>query len=68
MVPWWRTGINWICGIEKHPERPEITDAEKEDLERKATSLEERGVHKLLCDFNAVVLISFGVFFWTFFA
>ena len=43
VVSWWRTGINWICGIEKHPERPEITDAEKEDLERKATSLEERG-------------------------
>ena len=63
----WRTATNWICGIEKHPEL-ELTDEEKAEIVKIQTSLEEVPLHKKLCDINAIALMTFAVFFWTFFA
>lgn len=67
-LPWWRIGVNWICGIEEHPEIPELTEEEKEALEKQQTSLDETPRNRILCNVNAVILLTIAVFFWTFFA
>lgn len=67
-IPWWRKGVNWICGIEEHPEIPELTEEEKEELEKKQTSLDELPRNRMICNINAVILLTIAVFFWTFFA
>jgi len=66
-VPCWRKGVNWICGIEKHPEMI-LTAEEKKAQERKQTSLEEVPIYRKLCNINAIMLMSFALFLWGFFA
>ena len=64
--PWYKTAMQWICGIEKHEEHV-LTPEEEEAIKRKQTSLEEDPFHKKLCNVNAIVLMTVTVFFWGFF-
>ena len=64
-TPWWRTVINWICGIEK---QLEPTAEQKAEMTYKQTSLDEVPLYRRLCDVNAIALMGVAVFFWAFFA
>ena len=59
--------MNWICGIEQHPEL-QLTDEEKAEIAKHQTSLEEVPLYRILCNGNAVVLMTLAILFWGFFA
>jgi hypothetical protein len=66
--PWWRIAVNWLCGIEEQPQKPQLTEEELKALEKLQTSLDEVPYKRLLCDINAVMLITIAAFVWAFFA
>jgi len=64
-VPWWRTAINWVCGIEK---TLEVTAEENAEIAHRQTSLDEQPLYRTLCNVNAIALTAFAIFIWAFFA
>ena len=66
-LPWYRIAVNWICGIEKQS-GPELTDAEKAELEKQHLSISESNKWRIGNNINAVILIAATTFLWAFFA
>ncbi|KAI0208916.1 Sodium/glucose cotransporter 4 [Lamellibrachia satsuma] len=66
-APCWNRSAYWVCGIEKTPE-VELTEDEQRALDMKNTSLVEVSTWKTANNINAVILITFAVFVWGFFA
>ncbi|XP_013386747.1 sodium/glucose cotransporter 4 isoform X2 [Lingula anatina] len=66
-LPCWKRALQWLCGIESHPEI-QLTEEEKKAAEQKHMSLAEDHRWKLFCNFNAVLLMSVAMFLWGFFA
>ncbi|KAI0208915.1 Sodium/glucose cotransporter 4 [Lamellibrachia satsuma] len=66
-APCWKRSAYWVCGIEKTPE-VELTEDEQRALDMKNTSLVEVSTWKRANNINAVILITFAVFVWGFFA
>ena len=62
---WWRQAFNWICGIEKVPE---LTDEQKEELNKKMISLEELPLWRHFWNVQAIILMAIAIFFFAFFA
>lgn len=67
-IPVWKKAGNWICGIEKMVEGEVISDEEKAALEAKQINITERPILRTICNINAVLLMTFAVFVWGFFA
>jgi hypothetical protein len=67
-IPWWRVAVNWLCGIEEQPPRPQLTAEQLKEFERLQTSLDEVPLNRLVCNINAVLLLTIATFFWGFFA
>ncbi|XP_064612119.1 sodium/glucose cotransporter 4-like [Liolophura sinensis] len=67
-IPIWKKAGNWICGIEKMVEGDGMTDEEKAALEAKQINITERPILRTICNINAVLLMTFAVFVWGFFA
>jgi hypothetical protein len=66
--PWWRNVINWFCGIEKQDHK-EATFSEEERKAKDAAmmSIEEKKTWSVLCNVNAVILMTVAVFLCAFF-
>ena len=67
-LPWYKKTCQWICGIEKHEEVHVLTPEEKEAIERKQLSIHETKTWRRVLNVNAIVLMTFAVFLWGFYA
>ncbi|KAL5015928.1 hypothetical protein ScPMuIL_005517 [Solemya velum] len=67
-VPWYKKGIQWICGIEKMHGEDEMTEEQRIAFEKKQNSIHETTVWKRVLNINAVILMVFAVFLWGFYA
>lgn len=65
-LPWYRTAMMWICGIEKH-EEPVMTEEERKAFEAKQISLDEDPYWKKIVNINALTLMVVATFIWGFF-
>ncbi|XP_012935634.1 sodium/glucose cotransporter 4 [Aplysia californica] len=66
-LPGWRKILYLICGYEP-PRDVEISQEEVDLFKKQMNNIEEKGFWKIFVNANAVVLMSFGVFLWVFFA
>ena len=66
-MPWYKTAMQWVCGIEKHPELL-LTPEEEAELKKKQISLHEEPFYKKLCNIQAIMLLTLTTFYWGFFA
>ncbi|GFS15896.1 sodium/glucose cotransporter 2 [Elysia marginata] len=68
-LPRWRSILYLVCGYER-PLQSTLTLTEEELLQQKKllTSIEEHPPWSYFVNFNAVLLMGFGIFLWAFFA
>ncbi|XP_029473804.1 sodium/glucose cotransporter 4 isoform X5 [Rhinatrema bivittatum] len=64
--PWWKKSYYWFCGISRDPVK-RLTKEEREALERKLTSIEEKPKWRRICDINALILLAINIFLWGYF-
>lgn len=57
----------WLCGL-SHVAKQEMSEEERQALERKLTSIEEDHTWKTVCNVNALILLTVNVFLWGYFA
>lgn len=67
-LPWYKKAFQWICGIEKMTDHPQLTDEEIRALEEKQNSIYEKKIWKMVLNVNAVFLMTLAVFLWGFYA
>ncbi|PIO28632.1 hypothetical protein AB205_0093890, partial [Aquarana catesbeiana] len=65
--PWWKKVGFWFCGLSMQPE-VKLSTEEEEKLQRKLTSIDEEPLWRNVCNVNAVILLTFNVFLWGYFA
>ncbi|XP_077306411.1 sodium/glucose cotransporter 4-like [Lithobates pipiens] len=65
--PWWKKVGFWFCGVSMQPE-VKLSKEEEEKLQRKLTSIDEEPLWRNVCNVNAVILLTFNVFLWGYFA
>ena len=66
-LPWYKKGLQWICGIEK------MGGAQMSPEQRKAMDAKHRSIHETktwrrVLNINAIILMTLAVFVWGFFA
>jgi hypothetical protein len=66
--PFYKTALQWICGVEKMGEEEEMTEEQKKALEEKQNSIHETKTQKLVTTVNAVILMTLAIFLWGFYA
>uniref|UniRef100_A0A8C2GD52 Solute carrier family 5 member 9 n=1 Tax=Cyprinus carpio TaxID=7962 RepID=A0A8C2GD52_CYPCA len=64
---WWKRAGMWLCGL-SHVAKQEMSEEERQALERKLTSIEEDHTWKTVCNVNALILLTVNVFLWGYFA
>ncbi|XP_016367124.1 sodium/glucose cotransporter 4-like [Sinocyclocheilus rhinocerous] len=64
---WWKRAGMWLCGL-SHAAKQEMSEEERQALERKLTSIEEDHTWKTVCNVNALILLTVSVFLWGYFA
>nr|XP_033772914.1 sodium/glucose cotransporter 4 isoform X1 [Geotrypetes seraphini] len=64
--PWWKNLYYWFCGISRTP-APKLTKEEREILEIKLTSIEEKPKWRRICNINAIILLAINIFLWGYF-
>lgn len=67
-LPWYKKAFQWICGIEKMTDHPQMTDEEIRALEEKQNSIHEKKIWKMVLNVNAIMLMTLAVFLWGFYA
>ena len=67
-LPWYKKAGQWICGIEKLDDQPELTPEQQKALERKQNSIHETKTWKTVLNVNAVLLMTLAIFVWGFYA
>ncbi|KAJ8312444.1 hypothetical protein KUTeg_009817 [Tegillarca granosa] len=67
-LPWYKKAFQWICGIEKMTDHPQMTDEEIRALEEKQNSIHEKKIWKMVLNVNAIMLMTLAVFIWGFYA
>ncbi|XP_021345702.1 sodium/glucose cotransporter 4-like [Mizuhopecten yessoensis] len=67
-TPCYKRVFQWICGIEKMVNQPQMTDEERQAIEKKHESIVEKGTWKTVLNVNAVLLMTIAVFMWGFYA
>ncbi|XP_069135421.1 sodium/glucose cotransporter 4-like [Argopecten irradians] len=67
-IPCYKRAFQWVCGIEKMVNQPQMTDAERQAIEKKQTSIVEKKTWKTVLNVNAVLLMTIAVFMWGFYA
>ncbi|ESP00615.1 hypothetical protein LOTGIDRAFT_213032 [Lottia gigantea] len=66
-LPKWRQWVYLVCGYEP-PQIVDISDEEKKEAQKLLTSVHEHPKWKMFVNLNALVLMTFGIFLWGFFA
>ncbi|CAH1801179.1 unnamed protein product [Owenia fusiformis] len=66
-LPWYKTACNWICGIEKMVDQPQLTDEEIRALQEKQNSIYEEPTWRRVLNANAIILMVVAIFFWGFY-
>ncbi|XP_042540781.1 sodium/glucose cotransporter 4 isoform X2 [Dipodomys spectabilis] len=64
---WGRHLWGWLCGLSGTPPQTQ-SSAEKEELEKKLTSIEEEPLWRSVCNINAILLLAVDIFLWGYFA
>ncbi|XP_004458548.1 sodium/glucose cotransporter 4 isoform X1 [Dasypus novemcinctus] len=64
---WGKLLWNWFCGLSGVPEQA-LSQAEKDALEQKLTSIDEKPLWRSICNINAVLLLAINIFLWGYFA
>ncbi|XP_012872477.1 PREDICTED: sodium/glucose cotransporter 4 [Dipodomys ordii] len=64
---WGRQLWGWLCGLSGTPPQTQ-SSAEKEELEKKLTSIEEEPLWRSVCNINAILLLAVDIFLWGYFA
>lgn len=67
MPAWWKRAGMWLCGLSLVAKQ-EISQEERQALEKKLTSIEEDHTWKTVCNVNALILLTVNVFLWGYFA
>lgn len=67
-LPWYKKAFEWICGIEKIDEQRTLTPEEHEAINRKQQSIHQNKLWRRVLNINALVLMTFAVFLWGFYA
>ncbi|XP_038616563.1 sodium/glucose cotransporter 4 isoform X1 [Tachyglossus aculeatus] len=62
-----RALCSWLCGL-PGPAGSQPDPAEKAELAKRLTSIEERPLWRAVCDIQAVILLAINVFLWGYFA
>ncbi|XP_067270239.1 sodium/glucose cotransporter 4 [Pseudorasbora parva] len=66
---WWKRAGMWLCGLSHgHAAKQEVSEEERQALEKKLTSIEEDHTWKTVCNINALILLTANVFLWGYFA
>ncbi|XP_064189411.1 sodium/glucose cotransporter 4 [Anguilla rostrata] len=66
-APCWKRLSMWLCGL-SGAAQAELSPEQKHALEKKLTSIEEEPVWRIVCNVNALILLTVNVFLWGFFA
>ncbi|KAJ8408462.1 hypothetical protein AAFF_G00258760 [Aldrovandia affinis] len=66
-APCWKRLGMWLCGLSSVAQ-PELSPEQRQDLEKKLTSIREEPVWRNVCNINALLLLTINVFLWGFFA
>ncbi|NXD22766.1 SC5A9 protein, partial [Spelaeornis formosus] len=64
--PCWKMVYLWFCGLPTSP-TPALSQEERAALEQRLTSIEEKPLWKMVCDVNAIILLTINVFLWAYF-
>ncbi|KAM4871307.1 sodium/glucose cotransporter 4 [Thomomys bottae] len=64
---WGRQLWGWLCGLSGTPSQA-LSSAEKAELEKKLTSIEEEPLWRSVCNINAILLLAVNIFLWGYFA
>ncbi|XP_037683205.1 sodium/glucose cotransporter 4 isoform X2 [Choloepus didactylus] len=64
---WGKLLWNWFCGLSGVPEQA-LSQVEKDALEQKLTSIDEKPLWRNVCNINAVLLLAINIFLWGYFA
>ncbi|KAM6078605.1 LOW QUALITY PROTEIN: sodium/glucose cotransporter 4 [Theristicus caerulescens] len=64
--PCWKMLYLWFCGLSTGP-TPTLSQEERAALERRLTSIEEKPLWKIVCNVNAILLLTINVFLWAYF-
>ncbi|NXS89538.1 SC5A9 protein, partial [Erpornis zantholeuca] len=64
--PCWKMLYLWFCGLPTSP-TPTLSQEERAALEQRLTSIEEKPLWRIVCNANAVLLLTINVFLWAYF-
>ncbi|NXA92417.1 SC5A9 protein, partial [Melanocharis versteri] len=64
--PCWKMVYLWFCGLPTSP-TPTLSQEERAALEQSFTSIEEKPLWRIVCNANAVLLLTINVFLWAYF-
>ncbi|XP_048207225.1 sodium/glucose cotransporter 4 isoform X1 [Perognathus longimembris pacificus] len=64
---WGRQLWAWLCGLSETSQQT-LSSAEKAELEKKLTSIEEKPLWRSVCNINAILLLAVNIFLWGYFA
>ncbi|NWI83233.1 SC5A9 protein, partial [Dryoscopus gambensis] len=64
--PCWKMLYLWFCGLPTSP-TPTLTQEERAALEQRLTSIEEKPLWRIVCNANAILLLTINVFLWAYF-
>ncbi|XP_018408517.1 PREDICTED: sodium/glucose cotransporter 4-like [Nanorana parkeri] len=65
--PWWKKLCYWFCGISMQPE-VQMTEEQKQNLQKKLTSIKEEPFWRNVCNINAVIVLAINIFLWGYYA
>ncbi|NWI45202.1 SC5A9 protein, partial [Picathartes gymnocephalus] len=64
--PCWKMVYLWFCGLPTSP-TPALSQEERAALEQRLTSIEEKPLWRIVCNANAILLLTINVFLWAYF-
>ncbi|NXT61668.1 SC5A9 protein, partial [Chaetops frenatus] len=64
--PCWKMVYLWFCGLPTSP-TPTLSQEERAALEQRLTSIEEKPLWRIVCNANAILLLTINVFLWAYF-
>ncbi|XP_068879461.1 sodium/glucose cotransporter 4 isoform X2 [Aphelocoma coerulescens] len=64
--PCWKMVYLWFCGLPTSP-TPTLSQEERAALEQTLTSIEEKPLWRIVCNANAILLLTINIFLWAYF-
>ncbi|XP_067846354.1 sodium/glucose cotransporter 4 isoform X2 [Heptranchias perlo] len=65
-LSWWKKTCFCLCGLSVQ-QKPELTEEEKDVIQKRLTSIEEDPLWQNVCNINALILLAINVFCWGYF-